>query len=158
MSSKASYQTRIKARINELKMTIAAAQAELHDLQVAEKVLERLSDSGLSPMATQDVGIAALPRSKEPTVADKAIEALRERGPMNTVDLLACLQMTWREDLAQTTLSSTLSRVKKDGLIDYVDGLWCVPDGDPLADLIGKPNSTSDGKPGQVASDVDVFD
>ena len=167
MTSKASYQTRIKARISELKMQIAAAQAELHDLQVAEKVLERLADGGYSASAPQnrvpseasDRMDAVVYVGKEPTVADKALEALRERGRMTGPDLLSYLQMTWRPELAQTTLSSTLSRMKKDGsTIDYRDGHWyALWSSDELEDLLGERDSTPDDKLGREASGADVF-
>ena len=168
MTSKASYQTRIRARIGELQMTIAAAQAELHDLQVAEKVLERLSDGGQGSYSTQnpvrpapseaaDRMDAVVYVGREPTVAERAIDTLRAHGPLTTGDLLATLQENWRPDLAQTTLSSTLSRIKRDGTILQIEGRWCLPGADPLDELLGR-NPTSDDKLGREASDAGVFD
>lgn len=166
MTSKSSYQTRIKARINELKFQIATAQAELHDLQVAEKVLERLSDGGQGSYATQDpVRLEGPDRmnaivyvGKEPTVADRAIDALRTHGPLTTGDLLATLQRNWRPDLAQTTLSSTLSRIKKDGAILQIEGRWRLPGADPLDDLLGDRDSTPGTGLGGQTPGVDVFE
>jgi hypothetical protein len=127
--SKIGYQTRIKARIAELRSVINDAQAELHDLEVAERVLERLADSAPA-IYSQSTHVADVAPKRTVstrggnTVADQAMKVLIANDPMTTVDLLQRLQMTWRPDLAQTTLASTLSRMSKDELIVNERGLW----------------------------------
>ncbi|MFC3088496.1 hypothetical protein [Tabrizicola soli] len=155
----------------DLRATIAAAQAELAELEVAERVLERLSEggAGFGP-ATQDVVASAPKESKEQTVAEAAIYGLRTRGPMNSADLLSFLHVTWRSDLAQTTLTSTLSRTKKEGRLVFEDGLWSVPatiddsgnadgadDDTDLSDLLGDTRSTTGETLGGDAPVADVF-
>jgi hypothetical protein len=154
--------------MGELRAIIAAAQTELSELEVAERVLDRLSEgAGGLPLPVQDVVVPAPRASKEPTVADAAIQALRERGPMNSSDLLSRLHETLRADLAQTTLTSTLSRTKKEGRLVYEDGMWSVPaaidhkreshtDID-LSDLLGETESTTGETLGGDAPVADVF-
>jgi hypothetical protein len=129
--SKVGYQTRIRARIVELQNLIKAAKAELDELEVAERVLERLSDgthvSTSGHAGAPDVALVKLSGTKSGnTVADRALSALCELGPMTSADLLLHLQETWRHDLAQTTLSSTLSRVTKTGKVINQNGVWSV--------------------------------
>lgn len=166
--SRSGYQTRIRTRMGELRAIISAAQNELAELEVAERVLERLSEgSGGLALPMQDVVVSAPRAFKEPTVADAAIQALRERGAMNSADLLNHLHVTWRADLAQTTLTSTLSRTKKEGRVVYEDGLWSVPatiddkrDGDTdtdLSDLLGETESATGEDLGGDTPAADVF-
>ncbi|MCZ8080312.1 MAG: hypothetical protein O9289_17425 [Rhodobacteraceae bacterium] len=154
--------------MGELRAIIATAQTELAELEVAERVLERLADGGGgSPLPMQDVVVPAPRVSKEPTVAEAAIYGLRTRGPMNSADLLSYLHVTWRDDLAQTTLTSTLSRTKKEGRLVYEDGMWSVPatiDRKPdsstdtdLDDLLGESKSTTGETLGGDAPVADVF-
>lgn len=129
--SKAGYQTRIKLRIAELRDVIAAAELELRELEVAERVIERLGGGGSA--GDQDKAQVVGPRpsgaSGGETVADRAIGMLRREGPMSSSDLLRRLQETWRPDLAQTTLSSTLSRIsKKGGKVVNEGGAWSATD------------------------------
>jgi hypothetical protein len=166
--SRSGYQTRIRARMGELRTAIAAFQAELAELEVAERVLERLAEGGGGlPMPLQDVVAPGPKASKEMTVAEAAIYGLRTRGPMNSADLLSYLHVTWRDDLAQTTLTSTLSRTKKEGRLVYEDGMWSVPatiDSRPdsgtdtdLDDLLGEMESTTGETLGGDAPVADVF-
>jgi hypothetical protein len=126
--AKTGYAQRIRARAGELRQIIKDAQAELDELEVAERVLERLA-------ADQDEDQDIVPRqprrTKEPTIADMAVKFLRDVGPMATAQLLEHMRENWREDLADTTLTSTLSRAKNAGRIDYKDGLWLAPDDSP---------------------------
>lgn len=123
--SRTSYQTRIRNRAAELRNLIAHAQAELRELEVAEKVLERLAAGEASE--AQDDAVPGERTTREPTVADMAIKTLNEFGPMSSTDLLETLQGTWRPDLAQTTLTSTLSRTKREGRLAFENGMWMTP-------------------------------
>ena len=123
--AKTGYAQRIRARAGELRQIIKDAQAELDELEVAERVLERLA---ADQDEDQDVAFRQSRRTKEPTIADMAVKFLRDVGPMATAQLLEHMREYWREDLADTTLTSTLSRAKNAGRIDYRDGLWLAPD------------------------------
>lgn len=169
--SKTSYQTRIRSRIAELRAAILAAEAEVKELEVAERVLERLSEgSGLAGAFDADVVAPTNRTDKVQTVADAALYALKTRGAMNSADLLNHLHVTWRSDLAQTTLTSTLSRAKKEGRLEYDNGLWSAAaatiDCNPKTtqqdthedDLLGALNSATGEEPGSdtPAADVDL--
>lgn len=119
--AKTGYAQRIRARTAELRSIIASAQAELSELEVAERVLERLA---AEQDDDQDVAIGRQRRTKEPTIADMAVKFLAEVGPMATSDLLEHMRENWRDDLGDTTLTSTLSRTKNAGRISYDDGKW----------------------------------
>lgn len=123
--AKTGYAQRIRSRIAELRKIIDVAEAELSELEVAERVIERLS---IDQDEHQDVVVRAERRTKEPTIADMAIKYLVEVGPMATAQLLEHMRENWRDDLADTTLTSTLSRTKNAGRIDYRDGRWMAAD------------------------------
>lgn len=122
--AKSGYAQRIRARVQELRSIINEAQAELVELEVAERVLERLSADQASE---QDVVAREVGSAKKPTIADMVVSFLSEVGPMATPQLLEHMREHWREDLGETTLASTLSRTKAAGRIDQQDGLWLVP-------------------------------
>lgn len=119
--SKAGYAQRIRARANELRKIIATAQAELNELEVAERVIERLA---VDQPETQDFAQLVSRRTKEPTIGDMAVKFLQEIGPLATPQLLEHMREHWRADLGDTTLTSTLSRTKNAGRIDYREGMW----------------------------------
>ncbi len=120
---KAGYTQRIRERAQELQAVIAAAQAELTELQVAERVLRRLSsDADESQHHVSSGGL----RTKDATIADMIVQSLSEAGPMTKADLLLHLRANWREDLGETTLVSTLSRTKNAGRITLNNGVWTV--------------------------------
>jgi hypothetical protein len=145
--SKLGYSQRIKQRILDLENTVASAQAELDELRIAERVLNRLGtvteekgpDDGQSRTSTTSGG----------TVADRAIEVLINNGPMDTTAILMRLQVTWRSDLKQTTLASTLSRVKAEGRIEAVNGQWHV---------VRKEKESPDGDSQSIGGDVEASD
>ena len=127
--SRSGYATRIKMRIFELQKIIDAAQSELQDLEVAQRVLDRLGDNAEpSFLPLPDAGTKRKDTAKHRTIADVAIETLRENGPKSSSELLEIMQQQWRPDLALTTLTSTLSRIGKDGAVKHVNGLWQLPD------------------------------
>jgi len=119
--SRSGYAQRIKSRANELRQIITEAQAELEELEVAERVLDRLAADQGQP---QDEVPRQTRRTKEPTIADMAVKFLADVGPMATAQLLEHMRENWRKDLGDTTLTSTLSRTKNAGRIDYRDGRW----------------------------------
>jgi hypothetical protein len=122
--SKLGYLPRIKLRVAELERMIQSAQAELDDLKVAERVLSAFSVS--TDEKGPDDGQSRTSTASGSTVADVAVNLLSIEGPMDTMLLLNRMQETWRPDLKQTTLASTLSRIKGDGRITSFDGKWRV--------------------------------
>lgn len=144
--AKLGYAQRIKSRIQQLEATITAAQAELDELRIAERVLGRLGNE--EEQKGPDDGQPGTATAREGTIADMAIAALIQYGPADTLVILGYLQRTWRADLKQTTLASTLSRVKGEGRLVVIDGKWQVasqtkepPEGGSQA--IGEDGETS---------------
>ena len=127
--AKTGYAQRIRSRASELRKIIEDAKSELEELEVAERVLERLA---AEQDDDQDIAQRHTRRTKEPTIADMAVKFLAEVGPMSTAQLLEHMRENWREDLGDTTLTSTLSRTKNAGRIDNKDGSWfATNDADP---------------------------
>lgn len=146
-----SYAQRIKLRAAELRKVIADAQMELDELEVAERVIERLA---ADQDDDQDTGQRQQRSTKEPTIGDMAVKFLGEVGPMATAQLLEHMRENWREDLGDTTLTSTLSRTKNAGRIDYHDGRWHVAGSSPKENEPPKGGSeteevTASSKPGR---------
>ena len=143
--SKLGYSQRIKQRILDLEAQIAASQSELDDLRIAERVLNRLG--ALNEEKEPDYGQPRTYTTSGGTVADRAIDVLVNNGPMNTGAILAQLQEKWRPDLKQTTLASTLSRVKAEGKIKAVNGQWHV---------VGNEKEPLEGGSQSIGEDVDA--
>ena len=122
--AKIGYAQRIKSRIQQLEAMIKAAQVELDELRIAERVLVRLGNE--EEQKEPDDGQSGTSTTKDGTVADMAIAALAHYGPADTLTILRHLQQTWRADLKQTTLASTLSRTKGEGRLVAIDGKWQV--------------------------------
>lgn len=122
--SKLGYSQRIKQRIADLEAQIASAQSELDELRIAERVLNRLG-TGTDEKGPDD-GQSRTSATRDGTVAGVAVNALKARGPMDTLTLLEVMQQEWRADLKQTTLASTLSRIKLAGSVNQIDGKWHV--------------------------------
>lgn len=118
------YALRIKDRIQRLEDLISAAQVELDELRVAERVLNRLGadDNEKGP----DDGQYGTPATRGGTIIDMAVDCLKKIGPSDTTSILRSLRESWRADLKATTLASTLSRAKAEGRIKSVNGVWHV--------------------------------
>ena len=114
----------IKRRAAELEAVIKSSQAELDELRVALRVFERLLPEAKDKGEDDGSGTSIAARSSGVTVGSMAVAMIEQHGPIDTSALLDLLRRNWREDLQQTTLSSTLSRQKSAGLIDRVDGKW----------------------------------
>lgn len=119
--ARSSYYTRIRSRIAELEDQIKALQTELEELRVAKSVLDRLSEDG---EGSDDVTET---RRRSPTVAEKIQEVVRDVGPSSSHEIHAALESGWREDLKFETVSSTLSRMKRNGDIVTDGKRWFLP-------------------------------
>lgn len=147
--SRLGYQQRIKVRAEELRKVIAASQAELVELEVAERVLGRLAAGG-DQHDDPDVVSGQPNRDREPTIADMAVRYLEEIGPLSSQRLLEHMQENWRPDLAATTLTSTLSRTRRTGKVVFKDGMWRITsNGDE-----GSPNENEPPEGGSEAEEV----
>lgn len=121
--SRSSYSTRIRSRIAELEQQIEAAQSELSELRVAERVLNRLSgpenDDESTPSSAQSP-------VKEPTISDQIVEILGEDGPLDTQTIFDRVNQARSNSTSLASVQSTLSRVKASGKIGNDGGRWHV--------------------------------
>jgi hypothetical protein len=126
--SRTSYATRIRLRIAELEQQIAAANAELAELRVAERVLGRFSG-----LENDDEGsVSPAPGAgKEPTISDQIIEILSENGPLDTAMIFGRLNEARSSPASLATVQSTLSRVKASNRIGHDGSRWYVVKNDP---------------------------
>lgn len=126
----------ILKRKNEISLKIKELQAEYADLEVAQRVLSRMSFAGESASEIQNTPQNSVSSSvaSAMTVADMAINLLRlndinamlgidEEG-MESSEILDGIRKKWKPDLARTSLSPPLSRLKKDGIIELHGKRW----------------------------------
>lgn len=122
------YAVRLRTRIADVEQQIARLQKELDELRVAERVILRLggdeTDTDRAQSRNFDVHSG---RRGKATIASVVIETLQSTGPTDSHSLHAKLRDEWRSDLGFTTLSSTLSRMKRAGQIDADGRVWFLP-------------------------------
>ncbi|WP_139282462.1 hypothetical protein [Pseudoxanthobacter soli] len=123
-----SYAVRIRSRIAELEALILQMQAELDELRVAERVIERLGgdDDDETPARGQ--------RSR--TIGELIVEVLGLHGPLESKGVLELVRD--RQDTTANTISTTLSRLKDSGQVLLDGRMWSLaqkeeasPDGNP---------------------------
>jgi hypothetical protein len=134
--SKTPFPIRIRSRIAELERLIAEAQNELDELRVAERVIARLGSAN----DELDHDSSALSNSRarsasSTTVSSKIVDILTSLGPMSSNELLGHLQEKWRPDLLFPTMSSTLSRIKAQGLVIKSGDKWAAAQKDEAPEL-----------------------
>jgi hypothetical protein len=115
---------RIEAREAELLARLKADRAELEELRVARRVLDRLSGD-------DDPDLEDSEGSPGATIGELAFEILYEAKRqglegLTSNDLLELIREHSLPDLMRTSLSPPLSRLKKRGLIEQVGDLWRV--------------------------------
>ncbi|WP_298215677.1 hypothetical protein [Acidocella sp.] len=127
--AKAPFPIRVRARINELEKMIKTAQAELDELRVAERVLNRLASDGCEENedVTSPENKAKPAQDRGDTIGSRIVGLLEAEGAMTTADILKKLQDNWRADLTLATVSSTLTRTKAQNLIVKIDDKWDTP-------------------------------
>lgn len=114
--ARTSYAARIRSRIAELEGVIKAAEAELNDLRIAVRVIESLGPD-------DDAENAPYPRSaKSRTVADLIADILTAHGPLESRDIFEKAKAV--HDTTPNTVSTTLSRMKDQGLVVLQGRHW----------------------------------
>ncbi|MFG1263890.1 BlaI/MecI/CopY family transcriptional regulator [Xanthobacter aminoxidans] len=144
--ARASYAVRIRNRIVELEGVIKAAEIELNDLRIAERVIENLG-----PDDDDDDASGERRPAKGKTVSDQITDVLTEFGPMESREIFD--RVSKRQETTFNTISTTLSRMKDQGIVVLQGKAW---------GLIDKPNayvplSPKAIDPGDEYDDYDEF-
>jgi hypothetical protein len=141
MARKSIEMKRLEAREAELIARLKSDQAELQEVLVAKRVLTRLSgdESGPEPSSSTTFvfdanallqGMEALtPEDREgATIGEMAYDLLKLAGPrgLTSNEILELIRADSMPELARTSLSPPLSRLKKRGMIDLVGDRWKV--------------------------------
>jgi hypothetical protein len=131
-------------RIIALEKEVEFTRAERDEVRTAHKVSVRLwlasnvSDEGTVDEAPSTI----LPEGKGLTVGQAALVILHEAGPegMTSGDILDAVRSRFFPDLARTSLSPPLSRLKARGETELVGDRWKVVIEKGLPDdLLGSP-------------------
>lgn len=132
-------------KLAELQRDIQTIRAERDEVSTAHKVSMRLwlasiSDSNDGGANEGNAPARALPEAKDLTVGQAALIILQEgdREGMTSGDILSAVRARFFPDLARTSLSPPLSRLKARNEIDLVGDRWKIvqkkepPDNDLL--------------------------
>ncbi|MFH3481388.1 BlaI/MecI/CopY family transcriptional regulator [Xanthobacter variabilis] len=113
---KSSYLARMQARISELEGIIKDAERELGDLRTAIRVLESFGsgDGDVMDVATRS--------GRGPTISDLISEVLTECGPLESREIFE--RVSARQETTANTVSTTLSRMKDQGVVALNGRSW----------------------------------
>lgn len=125
--ARASYAVRIRARIAELESVIKAAEIELSDLRIAERVIE-----SLGPDDDEYDAPASARHTKGKTVSDLIADVLTEFGPMDSREVFD--RVSKRQETTFNTISTTLSRMKDQGIVVLQGKTWGLINKDNILD------------------------
>lgn len=123
--------TEIVARLKAVDEERVALLREMDELRLADTVLQRLSgEADIADAEAADVADVTEEHGQNPptdmTIADMALVLLREVGSegLTSNEVLEQLRKRWLPELARTSLSPPLSRLKAKGLIELLDDRW----------------------------------
>lgn len=127
----------VDAEIARLDREIAAKRAERDQLDVAKLVIERLAGLPPEPETLPDgQPIPPLPDAPDPplnyeldeehTIGDLALMVLlnADKNGLTSNEILEAIRQQWMPNLARTSLSPPLSRLKKKGTIELDGEQW----------------------------------
>lgn len=114
--ARVSYISRIRTRITELEAGIKEMQGELDELRVAERVIGRLGADD------SDEAAPAARFLKPRTVGDAILEVLGANGPLESREIFEKVKEL--QETTSNTISTTLSRLKEQGLVALDGRLW----------------------------------
>lgn len=123
----------VAADIAHLEKALANARVILRDVQTARRVLGELagpapgsiSETGEPDTQDDDGQDADAPTEAGMTIGEMAVALLRNNPiGMTSNQILSEIQALWVPDLARTSLSPPLSRLKKKGIIYLDEDLW----------------------------------
>jgi hypothetical protein len=110
------YQTRIALRIKELEVQLDQMMGEMNELRIAQKVLIQLGDT---PELSE-----VLARPAAPTIGDRILSILNEKGPQLVPQIYEYLAQDGMGEVPYNSLSGTLSRLQRKGLVQNLSGKW----------------------------------
>lgn len=111
------YQTRIALRIEELELQISQMAGELNELRIAQKVLSQLGGE----QSSESDGI---PQSSSLTIGDRILSILKSFGPQSVQQICDQLAADGHGEVPYNSLSGTLSRLQRKGLVQNLNGKW----------------------------------
>lgn len=120
----------IGARRTEIKAQITALRSELQQLDVAASAIASTSSASTSntkPLTKKAVGRSAQAAIDNMTIKDMAMEVMKQLAPevrVSTTALNDAIKDRFSHTIARSSLSPQLSRLKSEGKIDMVNGLW----------------------------------
>lgn len=114
--ARVSYISRIRSRAVELEASIKEMERELQELRIAERVIGRLGSE-------DDEDDASPPKLPKPrTVSDLIADVLTVYGALESRDILD--RVRERQETTFNTISTTLSRMKDQGLVALDGKNW----------------------------------
>lgn len=114
--ARVSYIYRIRSRATELEAAIKEMEQELQDLRAAERVIGRLGNED------DDDALESARPPKGKTISDFIADVLAEFGPMDSREILD--RVSDRQETTFNTVSTTLSRMKEQGLVVLNGRIW----------------------------------
>ncbi len=152
----------VEAEIERLRASIVAYEAELVDLDTAERVMSRLTGTARGAPSRPDeskptIVPPAIP-AKEPPLTEKIATVLQEAyrrglpGMEPKAIYQAIIEKGWTADLGN--VRSTTFRIWKDGRLGKIEGTstYTVPEREKTTDLLspaGEQSAVFDQKPAQ---------
>lgn len=145
----------IVSRKAELRRQIDAAQAELSELDQAEKAIGTVHEASVALGLVTEVdtagrigalkGTISLPRFtargtlRKATIQTMIVDVLRDfPGGLEALEIVRHIRERYGRDVPRTSLSPQLSRLKTDGVIDLENKTW----------RLTESNSASETTPG----------
>lgn len=114
--ARVSYISRIRSRAVELEASIKEMERELQELRIAERVLGRMGSE-------DDEDDASQPKAAKPkTVSELIAEVLTVYGALESREILD--RVLERQETTFNTVSTTLSRMKDQGLVALDGKNW----------------------------------
>ena len=120
----------VKAESERLRSQLATNDAEIAELEMAAKVIARLTGAAGSEAVTADAEPASRPSKPDdlPTMPDMIMEVLKgAERPMEPREVAETIRLTWWPDVVNDRVASNLWRMwqrgqvaKKDGTSSYI--------------------------------------
>ena len=125
----------LAARRREIEAQFAPLKAELKEIDLALAAIE-----GRPPAPTQG-------KPRKPSVIDRIIELLTaEPSGLPTAEIAKRMKDQFGREVSNRNMSWHLSRLKRDGGIVQVDGLWRLPAGDGAGLLVARTEDETESQ------------
>ena len=115
----------VKAESERLRSQLAANDAEIAELEMAAKVIARLTGAAGSEAVTADAEPAARPSKPDgiPSMPDMIVQILeRAPAPMEPREVTEMIRLIWWPEAVNDRVASIMWRMQKRGQVAKVDG------------------------------------